>query len=200
MSFGDLFREFDLAALDAADDVVYGLDERLRLVYRNPAWFRFASENGGEPALAARFGTGTCVLDAIGGPLRDFYRDAYARALATGQVWAHDYECSSAETRRVYRQTVYPLRSRDGLLVVNSLTVSEPMKAARKGRRLPLQSRYRDGNGLITQCSHCRRVQLRDNPNRWDWVPAWVKEMPEETSHGLCPACYGHYYTPLGRG
>jgi hypothetical protein len=30
--------------------------------------------------------------------------------------------------------------------------------------------------------------------NRWDWVPGWVAESPEDISHGLCDACAAYYY------
>jgi hypothetical protein len=189
----DLSGSFDQATLDADGAVVYAMDAQLRLSYFNPAWRRFAADNGGT-RLLLRYGPGTPVLDAIAGPLRAFYARAFAGVLETGRAWHHDYECSSAEVYRVFHQTVYPLAGGRGLVVVNSLRVDSPM--ALEGRRsaAPEDRAYRDDDGLITQCSHCRRVQRPRSRDLWDWVPAWVADMPGDVSHGLCPFCYDFYY------
>jgi len=73
------------------------------LIYPNPAWFRFAQDNAGEPAISKRFGTSERPLCAvISEPLRQFHSGAYKRALQTGEVWNHDHECSSADVYRRY--------------------------------------------------------------------------------------------------
>jgi hypothetical protein len=192
--FIEHLQNFDPITLNDDGNVVYGLNAELRLAYFNPAWHRFARENGGEALVEERYQPGTPVLDAIAGPLRDFYAEAYTRVLETGEVWQHDYECSSPEVYRVFHQTVYPLRHRQGLVVVNSLAVSSPMALERRTATDPGQYSYHDARGLITQCSHCRRVQRADGVPHWDWVPTWVSDMPRETSHGLCPLCYDFYY------
>lgn len=185
--------DFDPATLAQADDVAYVVSADLRLTYLNPAWFRFAHDNGGDSVLE-RFGVGACVIDGISGPLRDFYADAYARILAGASLWAHDYECSNPDVYRVFHQTAYPLRDGSGLVVTNSLAVLGPMPAEHRLAMPATPSAYCDANGFITQCSHCRRAQRADGSARWDWVPAWVERMPRNISHSLCGFCYDYYY------
>jgi len=41
-----------LEALERSEDVLDAVDPDLRIAYFNPAWLRFAAENGGEPAIS----------------------------------------------------------------------------------------------------------------------------------------------------
>lgn len=54
-----------------------------------------------------------------------------------------------------------------------------------------------DATGLVTQCMHCRRVRAPVEPERWDFVPAFVAQAPEPVSHGMCGPCFEVYYRPL---
>lgn len=87
--------------LEASANVIYALSADLRLLYFNPAWFRFARDNGGEPALSTRFPVGTSILAALDASLCEFYLDAWQTVLQTGKVWEHVYECSSDRTFRL---------------------------------------------------------------------------------------------------
>jgi hypothetical protein len=192
--FPSLLEDFSLKTLEGHPHSTYALSPELCLIYLNPAWFRFAAENGGEPEISERFCIGTQVCGAISQPLREFYRGVYARILMSGQLWQHDYECSSAEVYRRYHQTVYSLRKRAGLLVVNSLVRELPHNSETHHASPPDEGRYAGLGGLITQCCHCRRVQRIAEPDVWDWVPAWVERMPFNTTGGLCPVCYEYYW------
>ena len=191
--FATLLRDYQLADLEKHHGSIYGLWPDLRLAYVNPAWHRFAAENGGEPAISTRWKLGACILDAFSQDLGSYYRTAYNRCLELGEPWEHQYECSSKDRYRRFHQTVYPL-GRSGLLVVNSLVVELPHDPAERSPRGPDEPVYRDGYGLIHQCAHCRRVQNLRTAQRWDWVPAWVERIPSPTSHTFCPACFGYYY------
>jgi hypothetical protein len=191
---GDL--RFDTLGDD--DNVAYCLSADLRLTYMNRSWFRFARDNGGESVIE-RFGIGSSILEAIGGSLRDFYARAYAHALAGMKVREHDYECSSVATYRVFHQTAYPLRDGSGLVVMNTLAVIGAIPVQHADAPASLMRDYCDAGGLITQCSHCRRVQRADPSGRWDRVAAWVERMPENTRHGLCAFCFEYYYGRTGR-
>jgi hypothetical protein len=62
-----------------------------------------------------------------------------------------------------------------------------------------LEGLYRDEHGLIKRCSNCRRI-CRPGPDEegrptWDWVPAYVAQMPPKTSHGTCALCAQFYYS-----
>ncbi len=190
-------RRYSLPDLRAHSGTIYGLFSDLRLAYLNPAWFRFAAENGGEPRISEEWTLGRSILDSIPSPLRDFYERHFHECLRTATVWKHEYECSSAARYRRFHQIVYPLDDGTGLLVVNSLLVDRPHDPAERLPYAPDQRTYQDADGLICQCAHCRRVKHPGELERWDWIPEWVTGFPKATSHGFCPTCFRFYY-PVG--
>ncbi|MCE9612734.1 MAG: hypothetical protein K8T26_00565 [Lentisphaerae bacterium] len=194
--FRDLLEGFDLPTLERDPSTIFALSPDLKLIYVNPAWCMFAARNDGEPELSRHYHLDTPVADAMCGPLREFCLQAFQKALCTGTPWHYDYECSSAEHYRMYHQTAYPLPLRRGLLVVNSL-VREHVHVDRKPVSTgSTTNHYRTKDGLITQCAHCRRVQRPSRPAVWDWIPAWVSHMPPNTTGGICPLCFAHYWKP----
>ncbi len=177
-----------LRSLAESDDVAYAITAERTLLRTNPGWTRFALANGGA-ALLERWGRGANIDEAIPPPLRAFYGDAFARALGSGERWEHDYECSSPETYRQLRMVVYPVERRF-MVVVHSLRVEKPIE---REVCLPSDPAYAVG-GVITMCSHCRRVRNAAGLRRWDWVPAYVETPPPNLSHGLCESCVAFYY------
>src|SRR6202042_2406372 len=101
-------------------------------------------------------------------------------------------ECSSPEVYRQLHMTAFPLGRAEGLLVVNSVRLEV---AHLRVACPPLEELYRNREGIIAQCCHCRRVRRAREPNVWDWVPAWLTNQPENTSHGLCEPCMAFHYS-----
>lgn len=192
--FAAALDKFDLGTLESESGAVYALDRDLQLCYFNPAWYRFAQDNHGEPAITERYPLGTPLLHAISGPLQSYYLDAYTRVLHEGLTWQHDYECSSGSVYRRFHQKSYPLANGRAVIVINSLSITRPHEDSAEITTPPDESRYRGSHGLIVQCSHCRRVQRAAQPEHWDWVPAWVDRLPPRVSHSLCQPCYDYYY------
>ncbi len=188
--FKPLLRNHNLPALTAHAGTVYGIWADFRLAYVNPGWFRFAADNDGEPGVSSHWTLGRSILEAMPARLRQFYRGQYASVLRSGTVWTHRYECSSDRIYRVFRQVVCPL-SKEGLLIANSLVVEQPHDAAARPAADADDETYRNRVGVISQCGLCRRVRNQREPERWDWVPAWVKRMPEQVSSAVCPVCMG---------
>lgn len=182
----------DVATLTRADDCVCVVDADLVLRAYNPAWVRFALDNDGA-ALLDRYGLGTSLPEAIPEPLRGFYVRRYRQVLATREVFAHDYDCSSPAVYRRFRQSAYPLARNDGLLITHHLLVDAA--AAPGGADVDA---YRGEQGIVVQCMHCRKVRQPANPARWDWVPALVAKPDTNTSHSLCPYCLDYQYPDLG--
>ena len=197
--FTSLLGGIDIETLESNPNTVYGLSRDLILNYFNPGWFKFGRENNGEPAISERFVLGTFIGDAITGDARDYYLDAFNQVLQTGKVWHHEYECSSPHLLRKFYQTVYPLYKHNGLVIVNSLVNEEPHDVVERKPFEAIEAVYRQLNGLITQCCNCRRVKRVDNPEVWDWVPSWVKKLPEKTSHTFCAVCSEFYKADLRR-
>jgi hypothetical protein len=189
--FFRLLNEFDFDQLQSDAGTIYGLWPDLTLAYTNPAWSRFASDNGSEGTISGRWSMGCNVIDAIAQPLRAFYIKNYDRCLSEGRPWEHSYACTAANQDRMFHTIVFPLGAGEGLLVVNSLQVD-----LGHGRisRPPMEAQYRNRSGIINQCCHCRRIRRVGEGPIWDWIPAWARRNPVRTSHGLCAACSGFYY------
>ncbi len=194
--FLPLLAEFEMDQLESDGNAIYGLWPDLTLAYVNPAWNRFAAENGGEPAISTQWTLGRCVLEAVTEPLRRYFASNYSRCLRELRPWEHAYECSSADEFREFHMTVFPLGRAEGLLVVNSLRIES---AHHRTASPAKEEHYRNKQGIISQCCHCRRIKRIGNPPGWDWVPSWVKRTPERTSHVLCPTCWGFYYSDARR-
>ncbi|MGN6133451.1 MAG: hypothetical protein ACTHOU_03080, partial [Aureliella sp.] len=71
-----LLDEFNVEELDRLAATIYGLTPDLKLAYTNPAWHRFALENGGSK-IAPQWGLGRSILEAIAEPLRPFFVENY---------------------------------------------------------------------------------------------------------------------------
>jgi hypothetical protein len=185
---------FELETLERDPHSVFALSTKLALVYFNPAYLQFSAENGGQPGVTARFPVGTSVLDAIGGPMKGFYEEKLTKVVATGTPWYHQYTCHSADLHREFHQAVYPLKNSSGLVLINSSKIETPMSARGREAHVPIEARYVQATGLLTQCSNCRRTLRNDDSQVWDWVPHWVSDMPPNTSHSICPTCSDYYW------
>lgn len=170
-----------------SDDTVYVVSRDRRIVLVNDGWRRFALANGADAALAR--GEGLCLDDVLPAPLREPYIAALERAFVTGQRCEHEYECSRPDMFRRFRMVVYPVGGEE-LVCVHSLLVEEPHAREADDSLLSVYA----SDGLITTCSHCRRIRNPRGTLRWDWVPAFVAKPPPNLSHGLCEACSDFYY------
>ncbi len=196
-SFAPCLKDHDLEKLERSPGTVYAVWPDFRLAYMNPAWFRFAEANGGEPAISSRWPLGAPLMPAISATLRSFYEIKLHACMSRGEPWVHAYECSSAGVYRAFRQTVYPLKEKCGLLIVNSLSVEQAQDPVERPAKAAKAGEYHGENGAISQCAHCRRVKDPSQPARWDWVPAWVERPPENVVFVLCDRCEPRFLIDL---
>lgn len=183
----ELLKGFDLNLLVRSPNVCYVIDADLRLVYVNDAYLRFGVENG-TPDIAETFGPGCSILDAISGPQKSYYEHFLRTALSADSPQALDYECSSPDQYREFHMVLYPLHNQAGLLADHALNRSGTHSRV----AIPFDpSWYRDANGIIHQCGHCRRVR-HTQTNAYDWCPEALNVGP--VSHGLCASCLDFYY------
>lgn len=184
----------DFQTLEESQNAIFGLSEKLALIYFNPGWYEFAGQNDVKPDVLAISGLGTLITDLIKGvEIRKFYTDNYKRALETKTSWQHEYECSSANQFRKYHQKVYPFKNGKGLIVCNSEMISMPMEKLGRNEFDPVIKRYKQNTtGLISQCTNCRKVK-RAGEDVWDWVPAWVEQSTGNTCHSICTVCRDYY-------
>jgi hypothetical protein len=181
---------FDIDTLERDPATICGLDADLRIAYVNPAWLAFGRDNGftwgHEP-----WTLGVELLSAVPPDLRPFYERLFDHARkSTGPV-EHSYECSSPTVFRRYRMQVF--RCDAGALLVAHSLLQETSHAEPSSPGI--ESIYRDAQGVLCQCSHCRRVRRAGATcEQWDWVPDFVAHVPANTSHGLCPLCSQYYF------
>ena len=181
-------------ALDDSPTVSYIVDERFRFVHCNPAWDRFASENGGR-GLEREKMIGADLFASIPGVLEDAYRKAFQSLDATRPVWVKAYECSSPELFRTFQMRIHLLEGLSSrFLVTNPLLVERP-----HDHPSPASDVYVTQD-FITMCAHCRCARRKGTPERWDFVPAYLRLTSANTprvTHGLCPICLVYYYPEL---
>lgn len=173
---------------------IFGLSNELKLIYFNLAWLEFAKSNNGEPCISQHYPIGTSIEAALCGKIKDFYVNNYNKVIQESKVWTHEYECSSSGVYRLFYQEVFPLKNREGVIVVNSLRTEQIIdEDFRKVSTYPMNE-YISSTGMITQCSNCRKIQRVNQQEIWDWVPALIEEGNEYTSHSICPVCYDYYW------
>jgi hypothetical protein len=201
-TFEPALKRFDSDELARHEGTIFGLDDELRLAYVNPAWDRFARENGGQPEIRRHWDLGTPILHAVPESLRPFYERLLDPTVVHDgkdfpRTRRHEYECSSGSVFRWFHMEVLPLGRGAGLLVINSPIIVRAHGRDREPREPDLEL-FRDGHGIVRQCSHCRRVSRPRDDARWDWIPAWVEKAPPMTSHTLCPLCLDYHYPDCG--
>jgi hypothetical protein len=185
--------KYDEGALEADASSFAAIDAGATIVWTNKAWRDFAEANGGPRSLRAG-AVGLSYLEPIAPPILPFYAESFSRALETGTPLEQDYECSSDQVFRKFRLRALPV-DQAGLLLEHRLIVERPHD---REAAAPVESAYRDNNGIVVQCANCRRVQRPDR-STWDWIPEWVKEMPPRTGHGICAPCMGFYWSGPAR-
>lgn len=194
VSFASSLEHLELDSVRRSADVIYALDRDYRLRAYNNAWENFARENDGEGILA-QYDLGSNIFHAIPEELTPFYEEAYRNALERRERFDHDYECSSPEVYRLLRESVYPLADGNGWLVSHHIIRVH----AHTDSPAPMTDDLINGSGMVTQCSHCRKVCVPGEEEQWVWIPGSLSLPREILSHGLCPRCCDFYYPGSAR-
>jgi len=175
-------------AYDADPAVIYALDDGLRIVRCNPAWDRFARENGASDLYGSRV-SGLAIMDVVPKALRDYYVEAYEAVRKFHREWWHIFDCSSPGLFRSFQMRILP--GDPGIVVINTLLHEEPSGPDQTVRRL---EQYTDAEGIITMCAHCRRVEHLTQPGRWDWAPSLLRANQALVKPSLCGFCTAYHY------
>ncbi len=192
-----LCRQLSLDALERHPHSVVGLWSDGVIAYFNPAWRRFADENGGQPAIERDWGVGANYFDAIPLALRPQYRSFLSTARGPSESLSppsHVCECSSADLYRRFSMLVFPLAERRGTIIMYSLIVEMARAEISLQPSASFKSNYVRDDGIARQCANCGRIQHAACLNRWDDVPSWSASMAELTSHVVCDVCLQYYY------
>lgn len=198
-SFKSKLAGIDFDTIESSPHSIFALSPDLKLIYFNQAWFDFAEENNGEPGISTRFSLDTPFEAGVSGLLKDFYIESYKDVIREMKVWKHEYECSSPGNYRLYHLNAYPLKNKQGIIVVNSLQIDRVIDETFRPISTLSIHNYEDPNGLITQCSNCRKTKRKNPSEIWDWVPVLVEEFRRNISHSICPICYDYYWKRVAK-
>jgi hypothetical protein len=191
--FRPILERMGSRALEASEEVIYGVWKDLTLAYTNPSWARFAMANDGN-GLFLEWGLGRSILEACGPELQPFYERALRRVLDTGQPFVHEYACHAPAVRRWHVMRVLPVAD-EALLISNALVAAVPNDDDDAAPLLDAD--YRAADGWVQQCPHCRRVRAvaSSTPNRWDFAPRLLeRHRAASVTHALCPLCFAYHY------
>jgi len=196
--FTELIGKSRLESLNSHPSSVYGLDSEFNISYLNPAWFKFAKENGNNVFISNKWSLGRNIFDVIPDVLQLFYKDLFELTLKENKSpivsRQSEYECSNSELYRRFSMHLYSM-GRDGFVVVNSLLTEEPYMSSHIEGLLKFDKEdYIDKNGTLHQCANCRRIQNLNTPEQWDWIPKFIEKPFSNTSHAICSPCMKHYY------
>lgn len=178
------------------------LDVRGIIRFVNPAWDRFARENGGVPGALGSAVLGTTFLDhVVGDEVREHHAKILERALA-GQGWSGVVqlgECNSPTEARLVASRFERVLSGSkedpvGIAAVYTILTARPLAEVHPTVEAE-EAAYRGPNGLLVQCACCRRVQCAADPDRWDLLPRLIESPARMVTHGLCDLCVQLYYT-----
>ena len=184
-------QELDHEAMESSRDVIFIADADLRISYCNPAWDKFALENGGAKTTAGHT-LGTDLMRVIPVPLHKFYSDTFAACRRRRLACEVAYECSSPRHFRLMHMSILPLKHANELAFVNSYRAEHEHGPDRPARAVA--EHYFSPDGIVTQCSHCRRTKRQDVADAWDWVPAFLRLEDWKISPGLCHICHFYFY------
>jgi hypothetical protein len=172
---------------DRDDSIVYLLDAELRIARCNPAWDQFAIANDGEQTVSSKV-LGTYVLDVVPSVLKPFYRAAYGNVQRFGRDWWHVFECSSPTVSRTFQMRILDCGSGE-LLTINTLLRQVSLDAQPRGN----VEDYAAMDGIITMCSHCRRVKNLRKSGAWDWIPQLLIRGRVLATFGPCDFCAAYH-------
>ncbi len=170
----------------------YIINSEFRFIYCNPAWDRFASENGA-PELTGRSVLGLSFWDFTPPELRSFFARSLEYVHHTGDLWQHTYENSSPQKHRIYEMRIRRLTSPERFLFENVLVVEHEHEYEKQGN-----TQYAKNGGSITMCSHCRYTRRLGEPTVWDFVPSHLQGKMLNVVHRLCPLCRAYFYPEAG--
>jgi hypothetical protein len=128
-------------------------------------------------------------MDVVPVQLKNFYLTAYDNVRRFRRDWWHVFECSSQNLTRIFQMRILSCEG-GSLLTMNTLISESPIGDVEPR----VVEDYASRDGIVVMCSHCRRVQRRDRPGVWDWVPELFVNEQVLTTFALCEFCTAYHY------
>jgi len=193
----------EVRLLAHARDPALLLDREGTILFVNEAWDRFARENGGGERVASSSLVGTRWFDHFSGEApRRLHRLLFERAVrrlgpaAYGGV-VQVNEANGPEMARLVATHLEPVIGPGDVLTAVAV-IHRVVREVPLAEVYPVvtgdEERWRGGDGLVEQCSCCRRVRRPEEPAEWDLVPGLVAEPPADVRFGYCALCLELHY------
>jgi hypothetical protein len=163
------------------------------VLFLNDAWDRFARDSAG--GLVGEATVGALLVDGLQGDeprriVRALFEGVVQRGVG-GQPVAVTAECNGPDVARLVTTQVGPVGSGDDLIgltvqhrVVRERPVAEVYPVVDGG-----ELDYHGRDGVLEQCSCCRRTRRPDDESEWDFVPGLVAAPPADALFTYCPLC-----------
>lgn len=176
-------------------NTIYVVDKNYNIVDFNDGYRLFAIANDGEDILG-RWPIGSNILSSIPDIIKDFIKNMYDQVMLRNKTVEHEYDCHSPTVFRRFKMRILPLHG-EFALHEHSLIESSALSDTHDLSDGDISSKFVDGNGIIHQCCHCRKIQSSSDPNHWTWVVSLIKRSVKYSgriSHTICPVCMFHYF------
>jgi hypothetical protein len=176
-------------------NTIYVVDKNYTIVDYNEGYKLFAIANEGEDILE-KWPIGSNILLSVPDIIRDFIKKMYDDVLHNNKTIEHEYDCHSPTVFRRFKMRILPLYDKFALnehALIESSALSQPCELSDSD----IKSKFIDGNGIIHQCCHCRKIQSSSDLNNWQWVVSLIKRNSKysgKVSHTICPVCMFHYF------
>jgi len=184
--------------LNSKSSFRYQIDASDCITFVDSAWKSFAERNN-TPELTRRSIVGKSIWNFISGrEVRHLYDLIFHVVRSRDREIVIPFRCDSPTIRRFMTLTIAPVQG-GNLALVGALIREEPRPhVALLGSEVP------DLETLVSICSWCKRVQLRDSS--WVEVEQAIHELGLFQSdgvpgltHGICPDCMFNIRDEIGQ-
>jgi len=175
-------------APQAVAEVRYRIDADDILVDLNPAWDRFALDNGAPELRGDRVRHRRLWAFIADPDARELHRRLLERLRSTGRAVTLPFRCDSPDTRRFMEMDIVPRA--DGAVVFHC-------RLLRSERRRPValsDAGAGQAGPLVKMCSWCKRIEVA--PGDWRELEVAIRALklfevdpPPGVSHGWCGTC-----------
>lgn len=170
--------------------VIYGIDERDRIVLIDGAWDAFAVANHAEHVISSQVLHTSLWEHCRGAMVEQVYRNLLQRVRVTKRPIEFIYRCDAPERRRFIRMCITKREDQPLITFMNQIVREE----LRPYQALLDVTAPRRSDELVAMCSWCNKVRVDESG--WyeveDAIAAlklFERDACPEITHTICPSC-----------